>query len=243
MVWPAPMSRSSGGRSAVRTIIGTPASSASTTAGCRFAAAEPDVQSTAAGTPVASAVPSAKNPALRSSRITVTSIAGSRQSATARGVEREPGETTARRTPQRVSSSTIADASAVFRLVGSTSLDGSSADPVGRKGLFVDLDAEAGIVPDDQTVPLGADSGPNRRREQPLRRQPVGDAGIPAARAERLDRVRRSRDPDRSLERARQIGRQHLSDLERSSDTPDFGDLDRGDLARAELTRPAGVEG
>ena len=76
IVWPAPIPRSSGGRSAVSTISGTPASSASTTAGCRLAAAEPEVQRTAAGTPVARAVPRAKKPALRSSSITVTSIAG-----------------------------------------------------------------------------------------------------------------------------------------------------------------------
>jgi hypothetical protein len=71
------------------------------------------------GRPVASAVPTAKNAALRSSRITVTSMAGSRQSATASGVDREPGETTARRTPQRASSSAIAEARAMLRLVGS----------------------------------------------------------------------------------------------------------------------------
>ena len=75
------------------------------------------MQRTAAGTPVASAVPSAKKPALRSSSTTVTSIEGSRHRATASGVEREPGETTARRTPQRASSSTIAEARAVLRLV------------------------------------------------------------------------------------------------------------------------------
>src|SRR4029079_19421275 len=45
---------------------------------------------------------------------------GTRRSA----VEREPGATTACRTPQRASSSTIADASAVLRLVGSTAANG-----------------------------------------------------------------------------------------------------------------------
>ena len=44
MVWPAPVSRSSGGRSAVHTSNGTPAWSASITAGWKFAAAVPEVQ-------------------------------------------------------------------------------------------------------------------------------------------------------------------------------------------------------
>src|SRR5207248_2624925 len=54
-----PIPRSSGGRSAVRSTSGTAASSASATAGCRFAAAVPDVQSTATGRWVACAAPSA----------------------------------------------------------------------------------------------------------------------------------------------------------------------------------------
>ena len=45
MVCPAPVSRSSGGRSAVQTINGTRAWCASSTAGWKFAAAVPDVQS------------------------------------------------------------------------------------------------------------------------------------------------------------------------------------------------------
>ena len=70
--------------------------------------------------PLACAAPRAKKAAERSSTITVTSISGWRQSASASGVEREPGETTAWRSPQRASSSTKAEASAVLALVGST---------------------------------------------------------------------------------------------------------------------------
>jgi hypothetical protein len=73
----------------------------------------------ATGVPVACAAPSAKKAAERSSTITVTSISDCRHSATASGVEREPGETTAWRIPQRASSSTKAEASAVLALVGS----------------------------------------------------------------------------------------------------------------------------
>ena len=50
MVWGAPTSRSSGGRSAVQTMSGTRARSASTTAACSSAAAVPLVVSTTAGT-------------------------------------------------------------------------------------------------------------------------------------------------------------------------------------------------
>ena len=51
MVWGAPTSRSSGGRSAVHTSIGTRARSASTTDGCSSAAAVPLVTTTTAGRP------------------------------------------------------------------------------------------------------------------------------------------------------------------------------------------------
>ena len=57
MVCPAPVSRSSGGRSAVQTINGTRAWCASRTAGWKFAAAVPDVQRTTAGRPDAFAEP------------------------------------------------------------------------------------------------------------------------------------------------------------------------------------------
>ena len=79
-----------------------------------MASAVPEVQSSATGSPLACAAPSAKKPAERSSTITVTSIPGSRQSATASGVDRDPGETTARRSPPRASSSAKAEASAVL---------------------------------------------------------------------------------------------------------------------------------
>ena len=79
----------------------------------------PEVQSSATGSPPACAAPRAKNPAERSSTITFTSISGCRQSASASGVEREPGEITASRSPPRASSSAKAEARAVLALVGS----------------------------------------------------------------------------------------------------------------------------
>ena len=51
VVWLEPIPRSSTGRSAVSTIIGTPEWCASSTAGCRFATAVPDVVITTVGTP------------------------------------------------------------------------------------------------------------------------------------------------------------------------------------------------
>ena len=59
IVWPAPMSRSSGGRSAVRTINGTEERSASATAGWKLAAAVPEVQTSTTGVPEACAAPRA----------------------------------------------------------------------------------------------------------------------------------------------------------------------------------------
>ena len=110
LIWsiacPAPTSRSSGGLSAVSTISGTRASHASTTAGCRLAAAVPDVHVTATGRPLAFAIPSATKPAERSSITDTASMPGAAASVSAIGAFREPGEVTAWRMPQRWSSST-----------------------------------------------------------------------------------------------------------------------------------------
>jgi hypothetical protein len=102
----APTPWSSGGRSAVHAMIGTRSWWASTTAGCRFTAAVPLVVSTGTGRPVTRAMPSATNPADRSSRQTCTWTPSARSNATANGVERDPGHTTACSRPQRRHSST-----------------------------------------------------------------------------------------------------------------------------------------
>jgi antitoxin (DNA-binding transcriptional repressor) of toxin-antitoxin stability system len=65
------------------------------TAGCRLAAAVPEVQVTATGRPVALAIPSAKKPAQRSSSTETTSISGRAASVSASGALREPGQVTA----------------------------------------------------------------------------------------------------------------------------------------------------
>ncbi len=100
----APTSRSSAGRSAVSTSIGTPDSPASTTAGCRLAAAVPLVHSTIAGVP-ARPSPRATKPAARSSCTTCSVSSDRAARASSIGVLREPGATTAWRTPLAISSS------------------------------------------------------------------------------------------------------------------------------------------
>src|ERR671921_1270957 len=107
IVWLAPVWRSSGGRSAVSRIMGTPSVAASTTAGSPLATAVPEVVIQAAGRPVARAWPRAAKAVPRSSkwmRLRAFSFAAS---AATRGVEREPGATQKKSTPQRTSSSTI----------------------------------------------------------------------------------------------------------------------------------------
>ena len=106
MVCGAPTPRSSGGRSAVHTIRGTPAWWASTTAAWKWVAAVPLVHRATAGTPVGDAVPRAMNAAQRSSWCTCTAMRSSAARARASGVDRLPGATTARGRPPRAHSST-----------------------------------------------------------------------------------------------------------------------------------------
>ena len=107
MVWGAPTSRSSGGRSAVQTSSGTPARWASTTAGCSSAAAVPLVVSThgraAGGQPEAEG-----RGTRRSARRGARGPAHRRRSASARPAAStgSPGQTTASVTPARTHSST-----------------------------------------------------------------------------------------------------------------------------------------
>ena len=92
--------------SAVQTIIGTRLWLASTTGATKCAAAVPDVHSSTAGKPDALPMPSAANPALRSSWKTWSESSDRRAMATASGVDRLPGATTAWVTPWRIHSST-----------------------------------------------------------------------------------------------------------------------------------------
>ena len=73
-----------------------------------MAAAVPEVHVTATGRPLALAIPSAMNPAARSSITDTQSSSPRAASVSASGALREPGEVTAWRIPQRTSSSTSA---------------------------------------------------------------------------------------------------------------------------------------
>src|SRR3712207_3676516 len=107
MVWFAPVCLSSGGRSAVSRIMGTPSVAASTTAGNPLATAVPEVVIQAAGRPVARAWPRAANAVPRSSKWMRLLAALLPASAATWGVEREPGATQKKSTPLRTSSSTM----------------------------------------------------------------------------------------------------------------------------------------
>jgi hypothetical protein len=85
-----------------------------------LAAAVPDVHVTATGRPLALAMPSAKNPAERSSSTDTASSSDRPARVSVRGALREPGLVTAWRIPQRTSSSTNACNGAYVRLIGST---------------------------------------------------------------------------------------------------------------------------
>ncbi len=116
IAWLAPVPRNSGGRSAVSTSSGTPDASASITAGWKLAAAVPEVHSAATGRPLALARPRARNAAERSSIRTCSrrSPAAARShSAIASGALRDPGASTASRSPHRRSSSARTVPSAV----------------------------------------------------------------------------------------------------------------------------------
>src|SRR5215212_3344841 len=107
IVWLAPVCLSSGGRSAVSRIMGTPSVAASTTAGSPLATAVPEVVIQAAGSPVARAYPTAAKAVPRSSKWTRFSVFSLEASAATRGVEREPGATQKKLTPLRTSSPTM----------------------------------------------------------------------------------------------------------------------------------------
>src|SRR5699024_4975552 len=112
IVWGAPTSHDSGGRSAVHTTSGTNAAEASATAAWYSAAAVPLVQTSTVGRPEARATPTAVNEAERSPR--TTRVCSRSATARAIGVDRDPGETTASVTPDRTHSSTNVRQNATF---------------------------------------------------------------------------------------------------------------------------------
>ena len=172
----------------MQTSNGTRAWCASTTAGCRFTAAVPEVQHTIAGRPVAKPMPRARNPAERSSSTTSTRNRPSRTNASVSGVFRLPGDTTAAVTPHRTHSSTSVRANEVVTSRSFTAaqfLD-ELATPASR--------ARARLHPDDRVVARRA-AGPGR----------VVRGG--RTRRARARHVRRDRDLDRDAGQARRVRR------------------------------------
>ena len=167
------------------------------------------------GAPVCCAMPSAKKPPERSS--TWRPHPDRRllpQRPSASGAERDPGDTQACATPARASSSTSAEARAVLRLVASMAVEASRDANRARC-------ACARARP--RRSPLRGPGAPGRWR-LPVRdgalprgdrvgeQQGCGEAvGEPAV-VDRLRHVRRGGDPDRPVERARQIDRDALGD-------------------------------
>ncbi len=133
MVWLAPTPCSSGGRSAVSTMIGIRDMEASITAGKWFAAAVPDVQNIATGAPEAAAIPRPKYADERSSTCTWSRMPGCRAAASAIGVDREPGVMQTCATPPRTSSSSSAVTHASATSPSPGSLMRSPADPRTRR--------------------------------------------------------------------------------------------------------------
>ena len=207
IVWPAPVSRSSGGRSAVHTSIGTRACAASITAGWKLAAAVPDVHSTIAGTPRREPDPErARNAADRSSSTTCTRIARVARQREGERCRSRPGRDDcvgARR--DRAHSSTSARANAVVASSPVTAPpQWSRADRV-RPGLHADdellgcgvrrrsmLDSSAVDVPRPRD--LRRDRERDRRRRRPRHVCRLLDGRPPRACSSRVDRPER-RDP------------------------------------------------
>src|SRR3984885_3996599 len=194
IVWLAPVPRSSGGRSAVSTSSGTADSSASMTAGWKFAAAVPEVHTTATGRRDTLARPSAVNAADRSSIRTCSRTRPARsssQNAIASGVDRDPGATTTSRSPHRTSSSASTVPNAVdgftsaprFLLLSTwesvrevaRGRQGALAPRLGvglplREGVGVDIGAADGQLSPGFDQRVGGDvAGQQGHRRQPAR--------------------------------------------------------------------------
>src|SRR6056297_2897780 len=100
------------------------------TAGWKFAAAVPEVQTSGVGFPVRFARPSAKKAAERSSKCEKTRMSGCSANATVSGVERLPGAIQTPSTPAAASSATSVRAQRVLRFGagGSGSVGGESLE-------------------------------------------------------------------------------------------------------------------
>src|SRR5947207_2896337 len=197
MVCGAPVSRSSGGRSAVTTIRGTRAEDASTTEGRKFAAALPEVQTIATGRRAAFARPSAKNPADRSSSETRVSM-GERPKAIASGAERDPAQTIASRTPAAWSARTKRSAQATLRAPCASTAGACprrTAGSVTRDRIQDSLHLEIDLSPFQLGVGSFDDAGPREEPRDPILDGDRADAHREIAVALRVHPAHRARVP------------------------------------------------
>ena len=195
MVCGAPRSRSSGGRSAVSTTSGTRASDASTTAGAKL---RPPCRMSPGRRP-AGASPSPAR--ARRTRPPVHRGApgrepGWRASASASGIDRDPGHTMASRTPPPTSSSTIA------RRRGATSVMARRLQPPERRR--ASLAASSPTPPTPGRVPsrprcrsprTGSPAHPRPRRPEGDHELAIAVGPEPADRARHTSRDRSPRAP------------------------------------------------
>src|SRR5439155_24027415 len=118
----------------------------------------------------------------------------------------------------------------------------SNAAPLQRA--LVDLDAQprsAGQV-QEIAAKLALRRG-DRVGEQELGGEPMGQPGGCALARQDLGAVSGRRDPDRPVEGAGEVDRQPRGDLQCGPKAADLGELDRGELAGAELDGAPGVIG
>src|SRR5215211_1456758 len=193
---------------------------------------------------------------------TRVSMPEARERASARGVERDPGAITACRTPQRSSSSTNAEASAVLRFAGSiaretlpaprrTSLNGCHSahcgtfglvETVGVQGVLVQLDAQAEALGKvEVAVAHLALALRDRFTEQLLGREAVRQPGVVGLAVDGVRRVGGRGDPDRSIEGARKVGGQGGRDRSSGTDPSDLRELRGRVAAGTRLDRSLGV--
>ena len=210
MVWPAPVSRSSGGRSAVHTISGTRAWCASSTAGWKLAAAVPDVHEHDRGRPDAWRRRARRTPPSARRGARAPGSRSSRASASASGVERDPGASArVRRHRPRAHSSTSARAKrgvasrrrrhariAPMRLRAGARVHARPSGPGTpvEARLPRDWDVQALEVPDGLDFVATADTLGLRGGTGTLGRVLDGRPAVPAARA-RPTRARRAARP------------------------------------------------
>ena len=115
----------------------------------------------------------------------------------------------------------------------------SAVDALRGESVLVELHAQPGAIREVQApVTKLALARGDRLGEEPLRRQPVGQAGILGGAVDRLRGVGGRGDPDGTVERAGEVGGQPRGDRARGTDPADLRELRRGVRARLRSRSP-----